>query len=353
MHLVWLFCLVLPMLTCRRHVLTLFFAKNSPAVQYHASRPHHYDFPNLPHWNHFVHYTAMTTMRAFFFASLFASANGFVVNQSSNRCSVEMNAMDRRQMISAVTAAAFLAAPTVALADSAAVQDSLDVRNFLRTGGDSGGNMGVSSQAGKSRPQTGVVFRDGSDVSQDRSGAVATEILTGTKANPFAVLVSFESKWKLETGPVFDVETRDFKTGDGAFLAVTKSVGGKKLEDIPSAFFLERLFDPTGRFSFYGAPTDVKVKSSKVQGNNRYIELSFSNLSQSTNAEIPRKALLVATIPEGTDNAVMLVGSTSGARWRKGADKDVIKVVESFRAIRAPKSNLKLRAKDRSNSIDF
>jgi hypothetical protein len=44
-----------------------------------------------------------------------------------------------------------------AYADSAAVQDSLDVSNYLRTGNDSGGNMGVSSQAGKSRPQTGVV----------------------------------------------------------------------------------------------------------------------------------------------------------------------------------------------------
>lgn len=82
--------------------------------------------------------------------------------------------------------------------------------------------MGVSSQAGKSRPQTGVVFRDGSQVLQDKSGAVSAEILTGTRANPEAVLVSFVSPWKLETGPVFDVECRDGKTGDGAFLAVTK-----------------------------------------------------------------------------------------------------------------------------------
>ena len=127
----------------------------------------------------------------------------------------------------------------------------------------------------------------------------SAEILTGAKTNPSAVLVSFESKWKLGTGPVFDVETRDFKTGDGAFLAVTKSAEGKRLEDLPSSFFLDRLLEPTGRFSFYGAPTDVKVKSSKVVGNNRFIDLSFSNLSQSTNAEIPRKALLVATIPPG------------------------------------------------------
>eukprot|EP00545_Synedropsis_sp_CCMP1620_P001427 CAMPEP_0119013942 /NCGR_PEP_ID=MMETSP1176-20130426/9269_1 /TAXON_ID=265551 /ORGANISM="Synedropsis recta cf, Strain CCMP1620" /LENGTH=303 /DNA_ID=CAMNT_0006967071 /DNA_START=45 /DNA_END=956 /DNA_ORIENTATION=+ len=300
-------------------------------------------------------------MRVFVAATLLISASGFAVNQQStsrNSNPVVLNAMmDRRQAFTSAAAAALaVTVPTAAFADSAAVQDSLDIDNFLRTGGDAGGNMGVSSQAGKSRPQTGVVFRDGSEVFQDRSGAVAAEILTGTKANPVAVLVSFVSpKWKLETGPVFDVECRDKKTGDGAFLAVTKDVEGKKLGDLPSAFFLERLFDPTGRYSFYGPPTDVKVKSSRMEGNNlRYIELTYSNLSQSTNAEIPRKALLVASIPEGTSNAVMLVGSATASRWRnKGADEDVTKTVESFRAIPAPKTNLKLRAKDRSGFIDF
>ena len=166
--------------------------------------------------------------------------------------------------------------------------------------------MGVSSQAGKSRPQTGVVFRDGTDVLQGKSGDVSAELLTGTKAQPTAVLVSFSAPYKLETGSVFDVECRDGKTGDGAFLAVTESTNGKSLEELPSSFFLSRLFDPTGRFSFYGPPTDVKVKKSTILdgGNRRLIELTFSNLSQSTNAEIPRNALLVATIPNNTNNAV-------------------------------------------------
>lgn len=42
---------------------------------------------------------------------------------------------------------------------AAAVQDSVDVDSFLRNGQDLGGNMGVSSQAGKSRPETGVFLR--------------------------------------------------------------------------------------------------------------------------------------------------------------------------------------------------
>ena len=237
---------------------------------------------------------------------------------------------------------------------AAAVQESLDVDAFLRTGLDSGGVMGVSSQAGKSRPETGVVLRDGSEVSQDRSGTVSAEILTGTRANPQAVLISFTSPWKLETGPVFDIECRDGRTGDGAFVAVTKSTNGKSLSELPDSFFLERLFSPTGRFSFYGPPTDIKVKKSKLENNQRIMELSFSNLSQSTNAEIPRKAVLTASIPAGSENAILLVGSASASRWRKGSEESVWETIHSFRAVPAPKTSMKLRPKARgSSSIEF
>jgi len=288
---------------------------------------------------------------------LVASVAGFSLKdfprKASNPAKKDaLGSISRRDVLSLIMTGSFLL-PTAANAAAAAMQDSLDVENFLRTGVDAGGNMGVSSQAGKSRPQTGVVFRDGSEVSQDRSGAVSAEILTGTRANPSAVLVSFVSPWKLETGPVFDVECRDGRTGDGAFLAVTKSAGGKSLGDLPSSFFLDRLFDPTGRFSFYGPPTDMKVKKSWTEGSNRYIEMSFSNLSQSTNAEIPRKALLVATVPQGSDNAVMLVASASASRWKRGAEEQVRQTIESFRAVPAPKTGMKVRPKDRSNQIEF
>lgn len=247
--------------------------------------------------------------------------------------------------------------PSVSFAAAAAIQDSLEVNEFLRTGIDLGGNMGVSSQAGKSRPQTGVVFRDGTDVLQGNSGEVSAEILVGTKAKPEAVLISFRAPYKLEKGSVFDVECRDGKTGDGAFLAVTGPAGGKALSELPASFFLDRLFDPTGRFSFYGPPTDVKVKKSVVlEDGRRMLELTFSNLSQSTNSEIPRNAVLMATIPRGTDNAVMLVASSNASRWRReGGQRRAMDIVDSFRAVPAPKTNLKLRAKDRSggSSLDF
>ena len=214
----------------------------------------------------------------------------------------------------------------------------------------------MSSQAGKSRPQTGVVFRDGTDVLQ-LGGEVSAEILVGTKARPTSVLVSFAAPYKLETGSVFDVECRDGKTGDGAFLAVTGPAGGRSLGELPPSFFLERLFDPTGRFSFYGPPTDVRVRRSAMLGDDaRMLEITFSNLSQSTNAEIPRNAVLVATIPKGADNAVMLVASSNASRWKRGGGEGrAMDIVGSFRAVPAPKTSMKLRAKDRSggSSLDF
>ena len=93
-----------------------------------------------------------------------------------------------------------------------------------------------------------------------------------------------------------------------------------------------------------------------LDDNRRLIELTFSNLSQSTNAEIPRNAVVVTSIPKGTDNAVMLVVSSNSSRWRKGGGEGRAKeIVDSFNAVPAPKTNMKLRAKDRSNgaSLDF
>lgn len=233
---------------------------------------------------------------------------------------------------------------------AAAVQDSLNVDEFLRKGLDTGGTMGVSSQAGKSRPETGVYFRDGSDLSRNRkTGDVNAEIVVnGIDGEKMAVFVSYSSPWPLAEGPFYDIECRNQKTSDGAFVQVTPNVNGKSIFDIENSFFLENLLAPSGRFSFYGQPTDVKIKKSTTNGDYRIIDLSFATLSQATQTEIPRKAQLVATIPKGSSQAIMLIGSAPAARWKSGSDKDVYSTVESFRAIAAPKSSFKLRRKERN-----
>lgn len=255
-------------------------------------------------------------------------------------------------LVSACAAGALAPAPAWS---AAAVQDSVDVDAFLRKGVDIGGTMGVSSQAGKSRPETGVYLRDGSEVSRNRkSGDVNAEIVVnGIDGERMAVFVGYSSPWQLAEGPFYDIECRNQKTSDGAFVQVTQNTKGKSISDIDNSFFLENLLAPTGRFSFYGQPTDVKIKKSATQGDYRIIDLSFSTLSQATQTELPRKAQLVATIPKGSSQAVMLIGSASASRWKSGSDKDIYATVDSFRAIAAPKSSLKLRRKERNSfSLD-
>ena len=165
-------------------------------------------------------------------------------------------------------------------------------------------------------------------------------------------MASYSSPWPLATGSVFDVECRDLNTGEAAFLAVSPPLGGKSLDALKDSFFVKELTKPTGRFSLYGQPTDIKVKNSVTLRNDKYrqFDLSFSTLSQSTQAEIPRRATVVVTIPDGTDQAVMLVVSASATRWKNSnVAKTVAAVLDSFQAIPAPTTALKIRAKARPN----
>jgi hypothetical protein len=152
---------------------------------------------------------------------------------------------------------------------------------------------------------------------------------------------------------VYDVECRDAQSGDGAFLAVSPDIGGQALVDTKDVFFIKSLFSPTGRFSFYGQPTDIKVKSSTMSSDSQYkiMDVSFSTLSQATQTEIPRIARIKITVPSGSRQAVMLVASASASRWKKGSDKAVALTVDSFQAVAAPQSGLKVRAKERDRQL--
>lgn len=256
----------------------------------------------------------------------------------------------------------FLVVPALAVRAVDDADDKLpetfDVQNYLRTGLVAQ-PMGVSGQAGKSRPETGVLLRDGSEVQRDtRTGDVLAEILLkpsggfGGGDTLVPVLASYQSPWPLATGTVFDVECRDPRTGDDVFLQVSSSVRGQSTSELSDAFLIASLVSPTGRFSSYGTPTDVRVRKSMYRDDlkSRVLDVSFSTLSQSTQTEIPRQARVVATIPDGTDQAVLLVASASAVRWsKKGLDKEISAVADSFRAVPAPQTSLRIRAKERRN----
>lgn len=252
----------------------------------------------------------------------------------------------RRRALGWMTSAATSAMMPLRVGAEAELPDRFNVEDFLKTG-TVPNPMGVSGQAGKSRPETGVVLRDGSEVQRAGDGSVLAEILLSGGSSKVPVLASFVSPWPLATGTVFDVECRDPKTGDGVFLAVSGDTGGRSVAELTDAFFVDTLFGPTGRFSSYGTPTDVKVKRSTNNGQYRLVEWSFATLSQSTQTELPRRALVSATIPQGTSQAVLLVGSASAVRWRKGSDQMIADVIASFRAVPAPQTSLKVRAKER------
>lgn len=165
-----------------------------------------------------------------------------------------------------------------------------------------------------------------------------------------AVLINFESPWPLATGGLFDVETRDSNTGDGCYIQVSEPSGKKDISGVSNQYILDQIMKPTGRFSFYGTPTDAKVKKTSIVEKGsvayKFMEIGFSTLSQSTGAEIPRKALVVSTVPAGSENVIMFVSSTTANRWKK-VSESVYKTADSFQALEAPKSSLKIRAKQR------
>ena len=76
----------------------------------------------------------------------------------------------------------------------------LNVNDFLKTG-QVAMPMGVAGQAGKSRPETGVLLRDGSDVSRNpQTGDVLAEIIVQDKGQaPAVVVASYSSPWPLGT----------------------------------------------------------------------------------------------------------------------------------------------------------
>lgn len=267
-----------------------------------------------------------------------------------------MNQQSRRDAVGSILGGGAAAVSVLLTNGPANAVETTDVDDFLRTGGVSM-PMGVSGQAGKSKPETGVLLREGTDISRDsKSGNVLAEILVQQPDKELmAVVTSFQSPWPLATGAVYDVECRDTKTGDGAFLAVTPPITGGSLADVKDQFLIKSLFGPRGRFSFYGQPTDVKVKKSTLgdDGSYKILDVSFSTLSQATQTEVPRRSKIIATLPKGSNQAVMLVGSASASRWQKGADKTVSEAVASFRATAAPKTNLKLRAVSKASDLEL
>ncbi|OEU07106.1 hypothetical protein FRACYDRAFT_251841 [Fragilariopsis cylindrus CCMP1102] len=164
--------------------------------------------------------------------SICRSVDGLSTNPSSSSSSSRSS---RRHVIESLLGGVSTAAVLVGTGTGGGIDNTnmmaqageMDVDSFLQSGGVAM-PMGVSGQAGKSKPITNIIFReDGIDISRNsKTGNVIAEILVqkaGTKQeeyndeNLMSVITSFSAPYPLATGMVYDVECRDSKTGDAAF----------------------------------------------------------------------------------------------------------------------------------------
>ena len=190
-------------------------------------------------------------------------------------------------------------------------------------------NLGASTIAGKSRPVTGCVLLD----SVSSSGPDATPTLTAELVldGGVAATATFESRMgPVARGFYYDVEARNSKLGDSAFVQVASLPAGGGADDadalaaVPASFFTRALFRPDGRFGAFGAPTDVRVLSDQFSSadGRRTLELSFAALSPGN--EVP---VAVLQVPPESGDVVMLVVERRRAvgvvRRRRGGRRDV------------------------------
>mmetsp|Transcript_14897 Transcript_14897/g.32483 ORF Transcript_14897/g.32483 Transcript_14897/m.32483 type:complete len:208 (-) Transcript_14897:659-1282(-) len=194
---------------------------------------------------------------------------------------------------------------------------------------------------GKTRPQTGVVFRDpeaAAEISQSSSGDVNYELVSpdGTP-----VFLSFSAPWPLLKSAA-GIEARDLSGGfESSYVQVVELPKGvKALEDIKPALLSQSIFASTGKFGMYGAPTDIKIKKIAQQSVATTVyQASFTTLTPAMR-ESDRKAYISASIVG--NGLFLLVTTTTSARFGK-LEGVLRKVADSFTAISAPKSNLNLR----------
>ena len=185
----------------------------------------------------------------------------------------------------------------------------------------------------KMRAETGVerLQVDGSPLF--KPGQILDSLRTAS-GGAAEVSFNFPEQWTLAGGPNLDV--RDVRQSDSAFVLVAKAPAKPPFGQLPDEFFLDVLFDPLGKYGQYGQVDDRKVVSSSlvevklpaggVQAYRR-LSIKFAPLSYNQNT-VERRALLSATSVGGS---VFICVSGSLATRFKAVKDDLLDVQESFR----------------------
>lgn len=199
------------------------------------------------------------------------------------------------------------------------------------------GGRGANTMIRK-RAESGVQ-RVGSDSPVFKPGA----ILDGVRsADGSTVDVSFAypKEWTVAGGPNLDV--RDVRTSDSAYLLAAPLPSGQALDTLPRSFFAELLFRSDGKYGAYGGVDDFAIAESGVAllsspsgGEQPYRRLSlrFDVLTYNQNT-VRRRALVSATAAGGS--VYVLVASCLGSRFKE-AQPALASIQDSFRALAAPR----------------
>lgn len=147
---------------------------------------------------------------------------------------------------------------------------------------------------------------------------------------------SYPEAWAVSKGPNLDV--RDLRTGDSAFLLGAPLRPGQTLEELPKSFFTTLLFAQDGKYGAYGGVDEfsvskfelVSLKSpSGVTCSYRRLSIRFSALTYNANT-VQRRALLSATSLGGT--VFVFVAGCLSNRFKE-AEPELEAIRSSFRAV--------------------
>lgn len=250
----------------------------------------------------------------------------------------------RRALVSGAAALSML--PLVANAVGGApegMKTSMDYTNLQQIAPEVTGTLGAGTMSSRSRPVTGVVLLE----SPQETGTppyVSAELVLdgGVIAN---VGFQAEQGYPLNRGMFFDVEVRGKNTDSSAFLQVAKLPDGKSISDVKDSFLTKAVFSTGGRFGAYGAPTDIKVvESQEKPGPLRMLDVTFSTPSPGQ-LEVPRRAIISAIQPKGSDNVVMLIGGSSPKKWQKEFPS-LFRMASSLKVDKTRATNLKRETKN-------
>ena len=187
----------------------------------------------------------------------------------------------------------------------------------------------------KMRAVTGVTRANPESSPVFKPGQILDNLLS---ANGGAVTLGFTypANWNVAGGPNLDV--RDLKESDSAFVLATDMPAGKRFEDLKDDFFLDLLFDPAGKYGSYGTVEDRKVVSCSLasvtnpngaQQSYRRMALKFAPLTYNGNT-VERRSVISATEVGGT---VFLLAAGSLATRYKKIEPDLLAIQDSFRVL--------------------